>query len=240
MGLCALVALASLGMPMGVLGFWLARGVREGQSLGLEWGTVFNSVYVSLLAAAAAAIAALPLAVFAVRYGGPIGALLERISYVGFALPGIVVALALVFFAANYLTPLYQGTGLLVFAYVVLFMPAALGATRASLLQVNPRVEDAARVLGRKPLTVFAAITFPLMRPGVLAGAALVFLVTIKELPATLILGPIGFDTLATSVWSAAESAFFTQAAAPALLLVLASSIPVALLMLRVGPTRSH
>ena len=233
--LCGLVALVSLIMPMGVLVFWLARGLRDGQALGLEWSTVFNSLYVSLLAAAAAVTAALPVALMAVRYAGSVGALLERISYMGFALPGIVIAIALVFFGANYLGPLYQGLGLLVFAYVVLFLPAALGAVRASLLQVNPRVEDAARGLGKRPHTVFATITFPLVRSGVLAGGALVFLVTMKELPATLILGPIGFRTLATSIWSAAESALFAQAAAPALLLVLASSVPMAVLVLGDG-----
>ena len=232
---CGLVALASLAMPMGVLALWLARGLRAGQSLGLEWSTVFNSLYVSLMATAAAVVAALPVAYLAVRYAGGWAAFLERISYIGFALPGIVIAIALVFFGANYLGPLYQGLGLLVFAYVVLFLPAVLGAARASLLQVSPRVEDAARGLGKRPHRVFATITLPLIRPGVLAGGALVFLVTMKELPATLILGPIGFKTLATSVWSAAESALFAQAAAPALLLVLVSSVPMAVLTLGGG-----
>jgi iron(III) transport system permease protein len=71
------------------------------------------------------------------------------------------------------------------------------------------------------------------MRSGVAAGAALVFLITMKELPATLILGPLGFKTLATSIWSASSEAFFARAAAPALVLILLSSVPMALLMLR-------
>ena len=77
------------------------------------------------------------------------------------------------------------------------------------------------------------SITGPLMRPGLLMGGALVFLVTMKELPATLILGPLGFKTLATAVWSASSEAFFAQAAAPALMLILSSSVPMAVLMLR-------
>jgi iron(III) transport system permease protein len=72
-----------------------------------------------------------------------------------------------------------------------------------------------------------------LVRPGIVSGAALVFLLTMKELPATLILSPIGFQTLATSIWSAASEAFFAQAAAPALLLILTSSVPLAFLLLR-------
>ena len=73
------------------------------------------------------------------------------------------------------------------------------------------------------------------MWPGILAGAALVFLITMKELPATLIVAPIGFQTLATSIWASTESVLFAQAAAPALLLVLVSSVPLAVLMLREG-----
>ena len=232
---CGVVVLLALVMPIGVLGYWLGRGVLAGESLGLEWSTIFNSVYISALAAVAAILAALPVALLAVRYTGQASAWLERVTYLGFALPGIVVALALVFFAANYATPLYQNLGLLIFAYVVLFLSAALGVARASLLQVSPRVEEAASGLGKRHHEVLATVTLPLMRPGILAAAALVFLITIKELPATLILSPIGFKTLATSIWSAAEAAFFAQAAAPALLLVLASSVPLTFLLLRYG-----
>jgi len=82
-------------------------------------------------------------------------------------------------------------------------------------------------------LGVFSSVTLPLVRPGIVSGAALVFLLTMKELPATLILSPIGFQTLATSIWSAASEAFFAQAAAPALLLILTSSVPLAFLLLR-------
>ena len=71
------------------------------------------------------------------------------------------------------------------------------------------------------------------MVPGMLAGGALVFLTAMKELPATLLLSPIGYGTLATSIWSAAEEAFFAQAAVPALLLVAVSAIPTTFLILR-------
>ena len=232
-GLCALVTLLSLVLPLAVLVFWVIRGVAAGEPLLLLWEAAANSLYVSGLAALFAALAAFPIATLSVRYPGPLSSLLERITYVGFALPGIAVALGLVFFGANYARFLYQHLSLLILAYVILFLPTAVGATRASILQVNPRVEDAARGLGRRPLQVFTSITLPLVRPGVLSGAALVFLLTMKELPATLILRPTGFPTLATSIWSAASEAFFAQAAAPALLLVLASSVPLAFLMLR-------
>ena len=232
---CGLVVLFALVMPLAVLTYWLGRGLSEGQSLGLEWKTVFNSVYVSVLAAVGAAFAAIPVAILAVRYKSWVTGLLERTTYVGFALPGIVIAIALVFFGANFLTPLYQTVGILIFAYVVLFLPAAVGATRASLLQVSPRLEQAARGLGKGPRQAFTSVTFPLMRPGMLAGASLVFLITMKELPATLILSPLGFDTLATSIWSSRESVYLTQAATAALVLVAASSVPMAFLLFRQG-----
>jgi iron(III) transport system permease protein len=94
-------------------------------------------------------------------------------------------------------------------------------------------LEEAAQSLGRGPLRVFATITLPLLRPGLLAGGAMVFLTAMKELPATLLLAPIGFKTLATVVWSSVSEAYFAAAAAPALLLVLMSSVPMTIFILR-------
>ncbi len=76
-------------------------------------------------------------------------------------------------------------------------------------------------------------VVLPLARSGLLAGGALVFLTCMKELPATLLLAPTGYPTLATQVWSATSEAFFARAALPALALVLLSSIPMAILVLR-------
>ena len=233
MGLCLFVVTTSLVVPTSILGYWLIRGLAAGEPLLLLWEAARNSVYVSAVAAVAAVAAALPIAALTIRYPGMFSGLLERIAYIGFALPGIAVSLSLVFFGANYAPFLYQTTGLLVLGYVVLFVSAAVGAVRSSLLQVSPNVEDAARGLGRTPIRVFTSVTLPLVRPGIISGASLVFLLTMKELPATLILSPIGFKTLATSIWSAASEAFFAQAAAPALFLILASSVPLTFFMLR-------
>ena len=114
-----------------------------------------------------------------------------------------------------------------------MFLPVAVGATRTSLLQINPNLEDAARGLGRRPWATFATVTLPLARPGVMAGTALAFLLIMKELPATLLLAPIGYTTLATWIWSAAESALFAQAALATLILVAVSLVPMAFLILR-------
>ncbi len=233
----ALVAFA-LVLPTSVLLYWLARGADAGGTFNGLWLAARNSLYGSGLAALLAVAAALPVAALVVRYPGRISRALEGISFVGYALPGVVVALSLVFFGANYARTFYQTIWLLVFAYVVLFFPVALGSVRSTMAQVSPSLEEAARSLGRTPARTVFAVILPLVRSGVIAGAALVFLVTMKELPATLILGPLGFNTLATQVWSASSEAFFAKAAAPALLLVLLSSVPTAVLVLRFGGSR--
>ncbi len=230
---CGSVALLTLVMPMYVLVHWLVQGLARGEPLRLVWNSAFNSLYVSGLAAAATTVAALPVAILSVRYRGWVSTVVERSTYMGFALPGIVIALALVFFGARYATPIYQTLVLLIFAYLVLFLSQAVGTNRAALLQLSPSLEEVARSLGRRPIEAFLSITLPLVRSGILAGAILVFFATMKELPATLILSPIGFKTLATAVWSATSEAFFARAAMPALLLIGVSAVPVALLTLR-------
>ena len=230
---CGGVVLLALAAPVGVLVFWLVRGLAEGEPLRPLWTAAWSSVYASGLAAGVTVLAAFPVAILSVRHGGKVSGLVERTTYLGYALPGIVLALSLVFFGANYAPWAYQTLGLLVFAYSVHFLPQAVGAVRSALLQVRPSVEEAARGLGRGPLAVAATVTAPLASSGVIAGAALVFLTTMKELPATLLLGPTGFETLATRIWSATSEAFFARAAAPALLLISLSAVPMYLLVIR-------
>lgn len=227
------VVTISLLLPAGGLLYWLGRGLADGLPLGKLLPAAGNSLGVSLAAALLAIAGALPVAVVAVRRPGRLGQLVERLTYTGFALPGIVIALALVFFGAGYAPSLYQTLPLLLIAYIILFIPQAVGATRTSLLQVPRSLEEAARSLGQSPAGVLRRVTIPLVRPGLTAGGALVFLTCMKELPATLLLSPLGFRTLSTGVWANISEAFFAQAAAPALLLVLLSSIPLALLTFR-------
>ena len=230
LALCSLVALVALVIPMAVLLFWLIRGLGAGEHLSGVWGPALNSATVSSLAAVAAVAAALPIVVLAVRFPGRFSMSIDRISHVGFALPGIVIALALVFFGSRLVPSLYQTHVMLIFAYVILFLPVAMGPVRASLLQVNPGVEEAGRTLGHRPLHVFRTITVPLLRPGILAGGALVFLTAMKELPATLLLSPLDFSSLGTTIWAASSEAFFAQAALPALMLIAISAVPMVFL----------
>ena len=224
---CGSVVTAALVLPVGVILFWLLRGLDAGESLAPVWTATLNSFRAGALAAAAAAALGLPVAYAAIRMGGRLMSLAARAVYIGYGLPGIVIALSLVFFGANFAPRLYQTLWMLVFAYVVRFLPQAMGAMQISLLQMNPRLEEAGRSLGLGNRAVFRRITAPIVRPGVLAGMALVFLTTIKELPATLLLSPTGFSTLATQIWSATDEAFFARAAAPALMLLALSAFSI-------------
>jgi iron(III) transport system permease protein len=223
---CAAVAGLFLILPAGVLGYWLARGIANERELALPWQEAFNSGVASTLAAGIAVLAALPVAILALRHPSRTSRLLERLSYAGNALPGLVIALSLVFFAARYASPVYQTLALLVFAYVVRFFPQGLSGVESALERVSPRYEEVARGLGRGPLQTVGLVTLPLVRSGVLAGAALVFLSAMKELPATLLLRPIGFETLATEIWKLTQVGAYSQAAVPALALI-AVSAPV-------------
>ena len=221
---CSAVVGLFLVLPAGVLGYWLARGIDDDRTFDVPWSQAVNSLTASGLAAIAAVAAAIPVAILALRYPSRTSRTLERFSYAGNALPGLVIALSLVFFAARYASPIYQTLGLLVFAYVVRFFPQGLSGVELALERVNPRYEEAARGLGHGPLRTTAAVTVPLVSSGVLAGAALVFLSAMKELPATLLLRPIGFETLATEIWGLTQVGAYSRAAVPALLLIVVSA----------------
>jgi iron(III) transport system permease protein len=231
--LCSLVVLVGLVTPVTVVVYWLVRGLQAGEQVNFALGAAGRSLLAAALGAIVGVLAALPVAIWASRSRSRVARLVERSSYTGYALPGIVVALALVFFGIRVATPLYQTLAMLVFAYVVLFLPQAVGAIRSSLLQVDADVESASRTLGASRLATLRRITVPLARRGALAGGALIFLTALKELPATLLLAPTGFDTLATRVWSATAEAFYTRAAVPALALILLGSLPLGVLMIR-------
>jgi iron(III) transport system permease protein len=177
---------------------------------------------------------ALPVAWLAVRHRGRLTTLIERSTYVAHALPGIVVALAFVTVSLRVVPVVYQTALLLLAAYAVLFLPRAVVSVRAGLEQAPLVLDDVARSLGAGPLATARRVTLPVIAPSVGAGAALVFLAIATELTATLMLSPIGTDTLATSFWSASSDLRYGAAAPYALLLVLIS-VPATVLLMRRG-----
>jgi iron(III) transport system permease protein len=227
------VVLMALVLPVTVLVVWLARGIVAGTAVPPAFDAALNSLAVSGLGAALCLVAALPLALLATRHPGRPSAILERTAYGGYGLPGLVVALAFVFLTAGALPSLYQTIPLVALAYVVLFLPQASEPLRAGLLRVGPRMEEAGRVLGRGRLPVLARVVIPLVARGAIVGFALVFLTAMKELPATLLLRPTGFETLATDTWAAASVGLYGRAAVPALLLVALTAIPLVMLARR-------
>ncbi len=228
---CALVGGIAFLLPVGMLVYWTTRSVAGATDWSATLSAARGSLLIAALAALATTLAALPVAWLGARHPGRRTRLVEAASTSGYALPGIVVALALVFFGIRAAPALYQTLAMLVLAMVVLFLPLAAGSTRAALLQVPPRLEEAARGIGRSPLGAALSITLPLARGGVLAGAALVFLAAIKELPAVLLLSPIGFDTLPALIWRETTRSFFESGAAPSLVLLAVSALPLWLLV---------
>jgi iron(III) transport system permease protein len=228
---CSAVVLIALVLPVSVLVYWATEGIASGStSLELVGALSANSLMTAAFAALAGGVCALVIALLAGRYPSVVSRTLERMGHAGYALPGIVVALALVYFATRAAAPVYQTLTLLVFALTVHYLPLGIGPVSASLRQISPRVEEAARGLGRGPLEVFRTITAPLLRGGLAAGAALVFLHAIKELPATLILAPIGFETLATEIWNQTSFGFYEGSAIPSLVLLAIAAPPLYLL----------
>ncbi len=223
------VALLFLAGPLAVLAWWTAAGSSPRQAFSLHWEAAAGSAWIGLAAAGAATASVLPVATLSWRRPSTVTRLIEGLTLLPTALPGIAVGLALVFLGSRLGSLVYQSVGLLLFAYLVRFAPYALAAAKASLERVSPNAEDAARSLGRRPSLALATAVLPQAKPGLAAGAALVFLKTVTELPATLLLRPIGFETLATEIWKGTAVGAYS-AVAPASLLLLGLALPLVLL----------
>jgi iron(III) transport system permease protein len=235
------VVSASLLVPMSVLVVWSIRAFLDTQTLNMVIRTgslgfgsfVWNSLWTSSLAATVAVTFSLPVALLAARHPSRISRLISRFCQVGYAIPGVVIALSLVLLVNRLLPFLYATPFVVVIAYVLRHMPQAIRSSESAFSQLSPSLEEAARNLGRTPLQTFLQVTLPLVMPGLLAGGALVFLTSLKELPATLLLRPAGFDTLAVRVWIWAVDGYYMQAAPAALFLVITAVLPLYFLLRR-------
>lgn len=226
----AVVAVA-LAFPVGSMAYWFATGLSAGVDSERLVTSTGTTLMLSVLGALVTMALAVPIGVLAARHRSRVASAVELATWAGHALPGIVVALSLVFFGIRVAKPIYQETPLLLIAYAVLFLPAGVGAVRAAVAMSSPRIEEVARSLGSAPLTVLRRVTVPLAAPGVAAGTALVMLTIMKELPATLLLRPTGANTLATSLWTHTGVAAYGAAAPYALALVVLAVLPTLWLM---------
>jgi iron(III) transport system permease protein len=219
-----------IGFPLWRFVYWTRRALETAVPWDDVGQALVNSLWLAFLAALATVVLAIPVGVLSGRYRSRSTALVERSTYVAHSLPGIVVAIALVFVGVRLLRPVYQEVPLLIIAYVVLFLPLAIGSVRNGIEQSNVRTEEVARSLGKRPWEVTLRITLPLAAPALAGGAALVFVTTMKELPATLLLHPTGMDTLATRLWTYTAESNYAAGAPYVAGLVLFAALPTALL----------
>ena len=172
--------------------------------------------------------------------------LATRISTIGYAIPGAALAIGLIisFGAMNeIIIPISEhfslsaqsfflsgGVVALFFAYTIRFLAISVGSVESGLEKITPNMDMASRTLGSGPFSTLCRIHIPLLRPALIAGSILVFVDTMKELPATLILRPFNFETLATFVYQYASDELLVECAPAALTIVLAGILPVILL----------
>ncbi len=225
------LATASLGVPLWFVIGWTLRGARDTVATDVV-DALLTSLGYGATTALFTVVAAFPLAYLAVRAPGRITRALEASTYVNSAMPGIVIALALVTVSIRLVPDLYQTASVLVLAYVLLFLPRAAVGLRAGLAQAPPGLEEAARALGTPPSIAFLRVTLRLTAPAAAAGAALVFLAVTNELTATLLLAPTGTHTLATEFWAKSSEIDYAGAAPYALFMVLLS-LPTTYLLFR-------
>jgi iron(III) transport system permease protein len=226
------IALLSLGVPLMTLFRWLAVGGAGVWKIDEIASALGQTLLFGATGSALALVAAAPIAWLGIRRPTRFARVLEGINYLTSAMPGIVVALALVTLAVRFARPLYQTVITALMAYTIMFLPRALISLRASIAQAPVELEAAARSLGRTPAQAFFSVTLRLGAPGAAAGAAMVFLGIVNELTATLLLAPNGVETLATSFW-AFSSELDYAAAAPYAAIMIALSLPLTWLLYR-------
>jgi iron(III) transport system permease protein len=252
-GLRAWGAALACTIPL-VIGFLLPAAILLELSLtgsDLQLGAryfrlVFNSVSVAAVTAACAVALALLMA-YAMRAGGGVLALIaHRLAALGYAVPGVVIAVGVLIpvtrldhalsgllqslFGISTGLILTGGIAALVYAYLVRFIAVALQSVEAGLAKVTPSMDDAARSLGASPLHILMRVHVPLLAPSVLTAALMVFVDVMKELPATFMMRPFNFDTLAVHAYNLASDERLSELAAPALTIVAVGVVPLILL----------
>lgn len=226
----SVVIAAGVGVPVvSVLG-WVRRNSATAVDSQLVFESITTSFQIGLLTAIAAILLALPIGIGIVRFPSLTTRSIERSTYVSHALPGIVVAISLVYAGVRVFKPVYQELPLLILGQIVLFLPLAVGTIRTSLEQSSVRLEEISRSLGFGQMRTILKVTIPIALPGIAGGAALVMLAAVKELPTTLLLRPTGTETLATSIWKYSTVSDYAAVGPYALSLMLLAAIPTAVL----------
>jgi iron(III) transport system permease protein len=222
------IIVLGLAFPIWRVVTWVYRYGSE-DSMSDIATALWHSVFFSGLAALATILLALPIGILAGRYPSRSTSLLEQSTYVTHALPGIVIAISMVFIGVRLLEPIYLQTPLLVIAYVALFLPVAVGSIRSAAEQIPDSLDEISRSLGLRQMAIVRRVTVPLLAPGLLSAGALVLLAGMKELPATMLLRPTGSETLATRLWTYTSVSDYAGAGPYALAIIVFVSIPTAI-----------
>ena len=222
------IIIFALAFPIWRVVTWVYRYGSEDSMADIATA-LWHSVFFSGLAALATIQLALPIGILAGRYPSRSTTLLEQSTYVTHALPGIVIAISMVFLGVRLLEPIYLRTPLLVIAYVALFLPVAVGSIRSAAEQIPDSSDEVSRSLGLSPWGIVRRVTLPLLAPGLLSAGALVMLAGMKELPATMLLRPTGSETLATRLWTYTSVSDYAGAGPYALAIIVFVSIPTAI-----------
>jgi iron(III) transport system permease protein len=228
--LLTLIAALSLGVPFYTVARWLWAGGFQVWRMDEIGAALGHTTVLALGGALLATLAAIPMAWLSIRAPGRLQRILEGCNYMVGALPGVVVALALVTLTVRYLLPLYQTLATILIAYMLMFLPRAIVSLRASIAQAPVELEQAAMNLGRRPLNALWSTTIRLSAPGATAGMALVALGILNELTATQMLAPSGTRTLALAFWAYSGEIDYA-AAAPYALIMVAASLPLTWLL---------
>lgn len=218
------VVVLAFGVPVWFVLRWVMAGGSDVWAADEFMPALLQTLLLGLTGAVVTTVVAFPMAYLAVRRPSWFSKTLELSNYVTSSLPGIVVGLAFVTVSIRLMPGIYQTTGVLIAAYVLLFIPRALVNIRSGLAQAPRELDEAAQSLGRPPLTSFLRVTLRLTAPAAAGGAALVFLAIVNELTATLLLSPNGTRTLATEFWSKSSEIDYAGAAPYALLMILLSA----------------
>nr|AAB63560.1 FbpB [Neisseria gonorrhoeae]prf//2209379B fbpB gene [Neisseria gonorrhoeae] len=217
-------------IPFGVLIHWMMVGTSGTFALVSVFDAFIRSLSVSALGAILTILCALPLVWASVRYRNFLTVWIDRLPFLLHAVPGLVIALSLVYFSINYTPAVYQTFIVVILAYFMLYLPMAQTTLRTSLEQLPKGMEQVGATLGRGHFFIFRTLVLPSILPGITAAFALVFLKLMKELTATLLLTADDVHTLSTAVWEYTSDAQYAAATPYALMLVLFSGIPVFLL----------
>lgn len=221
----------TLFIPIATLIFWSIKGVFSGVLSIKLLKYVAISLFLSFITATIITLIALPVSFVNTRYKNNFYKMISKLSYTGFALPGIITALGTIFIFNRFLPSLYKTIFCLITAYVIKLLPHCLQNQENTLLQLSSSYEDTALTLGHKPWNSLRKVTIPLMKGGIISGWVLVFISVSKELPITLLLRPPGFDTMAVRVWIDASEGIYTSASPIALLLIGMSMLTMKFLM---------